>query len=42
MAFWDEFDRSEDDERYVVVDTTSQTILVNNARLTKNKKKIKV
>lgn len=42
-AFWKEFDAGEKpEERYYVVDKRTGDVLVQNARLTKEKKKIKV
>lgn len=42
-AFWKEFDHLDrPEERYYVVDKASGEILVENARLSKDKKKIRV
>lgn len=41
--FWEEFNSQEKPEdRYIVVDTTGDEIVVSNARFTKKKKKIRV
>lgn len=42
--FWQELNELDgySGERYVVVDTLSQEVLVNNARLVKDKRKVRV
>jgi len=42
-AFWREFDQNEShEERYYVIDKNTGDVIVENARLKKGKKKIKV
>ena len=41
-AFWEEFDRDREEERYIIIGSKTQTVIATNARLTKTKKKIKV
>lgn len=42
-AFWKEFDRGEgEEERYYVVDKSTGDVIVENARLTKKRKRVKV
>lgn len=42
-AFWEEFEQLDlPEQRYVVVDTKKNEVVVENVRLIKNKKKVKV
>lgn len=41
--FWEEFNSQEkSDNRYIVIDTAGEELIVSNAKLTKKKKKIRV
>lgn len=41
-VFWSEFNQGADEERYIVINTRTGDVLVQNARLTKEKKVTKV
>lgn len=42
-AFWSEFDAAElREDRYYVIDQTTGEVIAEKARLTKNKKKVRV
>lgn len=43
MAFWEEFERQEKPaDRYIVIDSKNHEVIVENAKLVKDKKKIRV